>query len=68
MHEKKVLTCSNQTVEPACRVIKVIRNQWIWTTEQVEQHKEVLEKMLKWLLNIEFDFLVRLNPDQSFYI
>lgn len=60
-----MLTCSNQAVEPACRVIKVIRNQRIWTAEQVEQHKEVLEKKLKWLLNIEFDFLVRLKPDLS---
>lgn len=36
------LTCSNQAVEPALRVVKVVRNQWVRTAEQVQQHKEVL--------------------------
>lgn len=41
------LTCSNQTVEPARRVIKVVCNQRIGTAEQVQQHKEVLERKSK---------------------
>lgn len=42
-----MLTCSDQTVEPACRVIEVVRDQWIGTAEQVQQHKEILERKLK---------------------
>lgn len=38
------LTCSHQAVEPALRVVKVVRNQRVCTAEQVQQHKEVLGK------------------------
>lgn len=42
-----MLTCSDQTVEPASGVIKVIHYQRIRTTEQVEKHKEVLERKMQ---------------------
>lgn len=37
-----VQTSSNEAVKPARCVVKVIGNQWISSTQQVQQHKQVL--------------------------
>lgn len=44
---RETLTRGNQAVEPARRVVKVIRNQRVCAPEQVQQHKEVLGKEME---------------------